>query len=79
MYQANIAEKRLGVLHAYKVKCCNFAFLQRRPVRRISDIAMMISIEKAGWGMVHLSEDGEMRREMLGRIPACKPAYHRGP
>ena len=47
MYQPNIAEKRLGVLHAYKVKCCNFAPLQRRPVRRISDIGMMISTEKA--------------------------------
>lgn len=47
MYQPNVAEKGLGVLHAYKVKCCNFAFLQRRAVRRISDIGMMISTEKA--------------------------------
>lgn len=47
MHQSNVTGRGPGVLHAYKIKCCNFPSLRRQPTRRIGDIRMIISKEKA--------------------------------
>ena len=47
MHQPNVVGRGPGVLNAYKIKCCNFPSLQGRPTRRIGEIRMIVSKEKA--------------------------------